>query len=131
MSNEIDFSCIEEYKKKLEEMGRKGSQLENKALTESAEIILDEMKKTTRFEDRSGKLREGLKVDKPKKVKGIKTVKIGVTKEDNSEIFYAKFLEYGTSRGVVARPFMRPAFEKKRKEALKKMENILRGALKV
>ena len=42
---EIDFSCLEKYQKKLEELGRKGTRIETKALEESADIILDEMVK--------------------------------------------------------------------------------------
>lgn len=124
----IDFSCIEDYKKKLEELGRKGARIENKALEESAKPILEEMKKTSSFRDRTGRLRKGLKIDKPKKIKGVKTVKIGITKEDNSEIFYSRFFEYGTSK-MTAKPFMRPALDKKRREAVEKMKEIIRREL--
>jgi HK97 gp10 family phage protein len=132
MSNGIDFSSIEQYKKKLEEMGRKGVRLEDEALTAGAEIILEEMKKTASFKDRTENLRKGLKINKPQKIKGIRTVKIGIQKDDNSEIFYGKFIEYGTSRGkasITAKPFMRPAFENKRGEALKKTREIIRKGL--
>lgn len=95
MSNEIDFTCVEDYKKKLEEMGKKSIKLEDKAITAGAEIILKEMKTTSSFSDRTGKLREGLSISKPSKVKGARVVKIGIQKDDNSEIFYGKFIEYG------------------------------------
>ncbi len=129
MSNEIDFSCILKYQKKLEEMGRRGVKIENEALTAGAEIILKEMKNTSSFSDRTEKLRKGLEISKPQKIQGVKTVKIGIQKDDNSSIFYGKFIEYGTSRGIVAKPFMRPAFENKRKEALEKTKEVIRKGI--
>ena len=79
---------------------------------------------------RTGKARSHLKLSKPKKLKGVKTIKIGVNKEDNSEAFYLKFYEYGTSRGQIARPFMRPAFENKRKEGISKMAEVIRREMR-
>ena len=64
MSNEIDFSCIDNLSKKIKELGKKGAKIENEALLKGAEVILKEMKKTTAFDDRTRKLRQGLKIDK-------------------------------------------------------------------
>ncbi len=36
---------------------------------------------------------------------------MGVDKGDNSEIFYGKFIEFGTSKRA-AHPFLQPAYEK-------------------
>lgn len=133
MSNEIDFSCIDNLSKKIKELGNKGSKIENEALLKGAEVILKEMKKTTAFDDRTKKLRQGLKIDKVRTQKGVKSVKIGIQKDDNSDIFYGKFIEYGTtngSRSIVAKPFMRPAFENKKEEAKAVTVNVMKGALK-
>ena len=43
MSNGLDFSCIDDYRRKLEELGRKGANIEKKALEEGSEPILNEM----------------------------------------------------------------------------------------
>ena len=99
MSNGIDFSCMDKLSAKLKEMGRKGSRIESEALKKGAEVILEEMKRTSAFSDRSGNLRKGLKIDKVRTQKGVKYVKIGIQKDDNSEIFYGKFIEYGTVNG--------------------------------
>jgi len=125
----IDFSSIDSIEKKLKEMGNKGKKLKDIALNEGAQIILNEMEKTRSFKDRSGKLRKGLKLSKATNFKGARVIKIGVQKSDNSKIFYAKMLEWGTSK-MSARPFMRPAYEKKRKEALEKTKSVLRQSLK-
>lgn len=143
---EIDFSSLEAYQKKLEELGRKGTRIETKALEESADIILDEM--VDRCPERSHEAIKHLKKDKIRKIKGIRTIKIGVNKADNDEAYYLKFYEYGTTAhtytaggyfkgatikhpGQIARPFMRPAFEKKKKEALNKTMEIIREELKL
>lgn len=127
MNNELDFSCIDDYRRKLEELGRKGTNIEKKALEEGSEPILKEM--IDNCPVRTGKAKKHLKKSKPKKEKGIVTIKIGVNKEDNSEAFYLKFSEWGTSRQI-ARPFMRPAFERKKEEGLEITKKVIREELR-
>lgn len=126
MSVDLDFSDIDKLQKKLDEMGRKGSILENKALLAGAEVINKEVVKNA--PERTGHAKKYLKVSKVSKEKGIKVVKVGISKGDNSEAFYLKFHEYGTSK-MAARPFMRPAFERKRKEALEKTYEVIKEGL--
>ena len=129
MSNfDLDFSCIEEFQKKVEKLGKKVSKIEDKALEAGAEPILKEM--IEKCPVRTGKARSHLKLSKPKKLKGVKTIKIGVNKEDNSEAFYLKFYEWGTSRGQIARPLMRPSFEDKKVEALKATTRVMKEGIK-
>ena len=124
----FDFSCIDKLQDELREMGRKGINIEKKALEEGAEPILNEIIKNCPV--RTGKAKKHLKISKPKKEKGRLVVKIGVNKEDNSEAFYLKFYEWGTSRGQVAIPFMRPAFENKKKEALEITKKVIMEELR-
>lgn len=126
MSVEVDFSDIEKLQKRLEDIGRKGSIIENEALITGAELINKEIIKNA--PEKTGRAKKYLKVSKVKKEKGIKVVKVGISKEDNSQAFYLKFHEYGTSK-MPARPFMRPAFERKRKEALEKTYEVIRKGL--
>ena len=107
-------------------MGRKGSILENKALLAGAEVINKEIVKNA--PERTGHAKKFLKISKVSKEKGMKVVKVGISKGDNSEAFYLKFHEYGTSK-MVARPFMRPAFERKRKEALEATHKVIKEGL--
>ena len=130
MSTGIDYSSLENFQRKLEDMGRKGSKIENKALIEGAEIINKEIIKNAPVRKVKSKgSKNYLKVSKVTKEKGSKVVKIGVSKADNSEAFYLKFYEYGTSRGQIARPFMRPAFERKRKQAAEATKEVIRKEL--
>lgn len=126
MSVDLDFSDIDKLQKRLDEMGRKGSILENKALIAGAEIINNEI--VNNAPERTGKAKSLLKVSKVNKEKGIKVVKVGITKEDNSEAFYLKFHEYGTSK-MPARPFMRPAFENRKGEAFEVTHKIIKEGL--
>ncbi len=126
MSVDLDFSDLDKLQKRLDEMGRKGSILENKALLAGAEVINKEVVKNA--PERTGHAKKYLKVSKVSKEKGIKVVKIGISKGDNSEAFYLKFHEYGTSK-MAARPFMRPAFERKRKEALEATHKVIKEGL--
>lgn len=126
MSVDLDFSDIEKFQKRLDEMGRKGAILENKALLAGAEVINKEIVKNA--PERTGHAKKFLKISKVSKEKGIKVVKVGISKGDNSEAFYLKFHEYGTSK-MVARPFMRPAFERKRKEALEATHKVIKEGL--
>ena len=126
MSVNLDFSDLDKLQKRLDEMGRKGSTLENKALLAGAEVINKEVVKNA--PERTGHAKKYLKVSKVSKEKGIKVVKVGISKGDNSEAFYLKFHEYGTSK-MAARPFMRPAFERKRKEALEKTYEVIKEGL--
>ena len=73
-----------------------------------------------------------MSISKPSKEKGKKIVKIGINKDDNSEIFYGKFIEYGTTNGtrsISAKPFMRPALENKKNEAIEIAKSEIRTAL--
>jgi HK97 gp10 family phage protein len=117
---------------RLDEMGRKGTKIADNAIMKGATVILDEMKKTSSFSDRTGNLRKKLSISKPVTDNGRKIVKIGINKSDNSEIFYGKFIEYGTTnRGktITAKPYMRPALENKRKEALEIAKNEMKKEL--
>nr|WP_207728666.1 HK97-gp10 family putative phage morphogenesis protein [Clostridium botulinum] len=113
---------------KIEDMGKAGTRIENKALKKAGEVILEEAKITSVFKDRSGDLREGLKVSGVRKKGGNKFVLVGIQKGDNSKIFYGKFLEFGTSK-MKARPFMGPAYESKKEEAKEVIKNELRKGL--
>ena len=125
---EIEVSCIDKLQKKVSEMGKKSNKLTNKALNAGADIILDEIVK--RCPERTGKAKKHLKKSKVKTKKGEKYINIGVNKEDNSEAFYLKFYEWGTSRGQIARPFMRPSFEDKKDEALKATTRVMKEGIK-
>lgn len=112
--------------RRIEEMGKAGVRVENKALKKAGELIVEEAKNDVNV--KTGKLKEGLKVSGVRKKNGNKFVLAGIQKGDNSKIFYGKFLEFGTSK-MKAQPFMGPAYESKKEEAKEVIKQELRNAL--
>ncbi|EJE7236604.1 HK97 gp10 family phage protein [Clostridium botulinum] len=122
----MELDGMDNLIRKIEDMGKAGTRIENKALKKAGELIVEEAKNNVPF--RKGKLKEGLKVSGVRKKNGNKFVLAGIQKGDNSKIFYGKFLEFGTSK-MRARPFMAPAYESKKEEAKEIIKQELRNAL--
>ncbi|HFL3113379.1 TPA: HK97-gp10 family putative phage morphogenesis protein, partial [Clostridioides difficile] len=95
MSVEITTEGFDAVLSKIESMGKSGDKLLNEAVKAGGNVILQDA--LPRVSKRSGKLKDGLKVSGVKKKGGTKYVLVGITKEDNSKIFYGKFLELGAS----------------------------------
>lgn len=123
----IELSGVDEILNKLQKIGANVSKLENQALRNAAEPVLEDAKANAPV--RTGKLKEGLKISSIKIKEGMKYVLVGVDKSDNSKIFYSKFIEFGTTK-MSARPFLGPAYEKNRREIIEEIKNTLREGLK-
>ncbi|NRY61512.1 HK97-gp10 family putative phage morphogenesis protein [Clostridium beijerinckii] len=126
---DIELTGVDEILNKLQQIGTNISRLENKALKNAAEPVLEDAKVTNAFNDRSGRLRKGLKISNIKNKEGMKYVLVGVDKSDNSKIFYGKFLEFGTSK-ISARPFLQPAYEKNKDNIQQTIAKTLKEGLK-
>ena len=125
---EIKIEGMQALLDKLTELGRKGRKIENQALLKAAQPILDDAASTNVFKDGSGKGRKGLKISRPKSKGDTKYVLIGIEKNDISEIYYMKFLEFGTSK-MPARPFLGPAYIRNRSKAIQILKNEFRKGL--
>jgi phage protein, HK97 gp10 family len=125
----IELTGVDEILNKLQQIGANVGKLENKALKNAAEPVLEDAKATNAFKDRSGKLRKGLKITNVKKKEGIKYILVGVDRGDNSEVFYGKFIEFGTSK-MPASPFLQPAYEKNKNTIQKTIAETLKEGLK-
>lgn len=117
---------MEQLIRKIEDMGKAGARVENEALKKAGEVILNEAKNNA--PQKTGKLKEGLKVSSVRKKNDNKYVLVGIQKGDNSNIFYGKFLEFGTSK-MPAKPFMAPAYESKKEEVKEIIKEELRRGL--
>lgn len=126
---DIELTGVDEILNKLQQIGTNISRLENKALKNAAEPVLEDAKVTNAFNDRSGRLRKGLKISNIKNKEGMKYVLVGVDRSDNSKIFYGKFLEFGTSK-ISARPFLQPAYEKNKDNIQQTIAKTLKEGLK-
>jgi HK97 gp10 family phage protein len=129
MSTDIKFEGMSELIEKLESKNARFNSIENMALKLGAEPILEDTKNTNSFKNRSGNLKKALAVGKIKTKNGVKSIKIGVSRGDNSSAYYGKFIEFGTSK-MPAKPFIEPAFEKHKGEAIEIIKQEIKGALK-
>lgn len=125
----IELTGVDEILNKLQQIGANVGKLENKALKNAAEPVLEDAKATNAFKNRSGKLRKGLKITNVKKKDGMKYILVGVDRGDNSAVFYGKFIEFGTSK-MPARPFLQPAYEKNKDNIKRTIAETLKEGLK-
>lgn len=128
MGVDVEFKGMSELVERVQELGRKGSSLQSKALTEAAQPILDEAVQTSAFKDISGRLRKNLKISRPKTKSNTKYVLVGIDKGDVSEVFYGKFIEFGSSHQP-AHPFLAPAYENNKQEAKEIIKKVLKEGL--
>lgn len=110
-----ELKGMDELMKRIEEMGRKGAIVENKALKEAGQVLAKAMK--SEAPRRTGRLAESIEVSGVRTKKGNKRVEVGPT------VFYARFNEMGTSK-MGANPFMARSFNsnKAKLQALMKAE---------
>ncbi len=137
MSVDIQLSGIDEIINKLNTLGRKAKEVEERALTKGGDVILNQAKNNfdAVAKTRTGNLKQLLSISKAKGVTGRRYVLVGFEKDDDSEIFYAKFIEWGAvphkikikrgkyagriinHPGISSKPFLGPAYESKKEEA--------------
>lgn len=122
----MELEGMDQLIKKIADMGKAGIMVENAALKKAGEVILEEAKNNV--PERTGKLKNGLKVSGVKSKNGRKYVLVGIQKSDNSEIFYGKFFEFGTSK-MKAKPFMAPAYESKKRAVTEIIKEEIRRGL--
>lgn len=126
MSDEFSVDGLDSLLRKLQNMGKEGSIVEDNALIKSVEPILDDIKNTTLYKDKSGNLRKSAKISKVKKVKGNKTVWVGdVDKKAN----YGWYVEWGDSK-TKPRPFMKQAYDKNKDSVYKNLKEAIENNLK-
>lgn len=100
--------------KRLTEMDKKGNAIANTALRTAAGPVMNDM--VERAPKRRGRGKEAIKVGRISTLKGGKVISIGIHKAERDDGLHMYYQEYGTSRHP-AHPFIRPAFESKKKEA--------------
>jgi len=131
MSNgsELTLSGVDDLIAMLNAMNANTNKLVNAALKAAAVPVLEDAKATSAFADRSGKLRRMLSTSGVRTKDGVKYILIGVDKGDISEIFYAKFIEFGTSR-MSAKPFLDPAYQNNKYTVLRILKEKLKEGLR-
>jgi len=123
---EMEVQGMQQLMDKIQELGKQGKKIENKALLKAAEPILADA--ISNAPERTGRGKAGLKISRPKKKGDSKIVLIGIEKGDMSEIFYMKFHEFGTSR-MPAKPYLGPAYERNKSKAIDIIKTEVRRGL--
>lgn len=125
MSTEFEVEGLDVIYRKLENMGKEGFLIEGEALVESVQPMLEDMKNTNEFKDRTGKLRKSLKISRPKKAKYGLVVWIG---DVDKRTPYSWYVEYGDSKRK-PRPFMMTAYSRYQPYVYKKLKEAIEKRL--
>lgn len=125
VSNKVDIELkgIDELTKRLEEMGRAGARIENKALKEGGKLLAEEMKKEVPVD--TGELQRDIEVSNIRSRKGVKRVDVG---PGEKTAWRAKFVELGTSK-MTADPFMSRSYEANKNKIQAAIKNEIRKGL--
>lgn len=141
MGASLEVDGLELIQKRINELGKKGQRIENKALREGAEIVRAKVSEQAPRSNKPRKATSGtqswrtgehaadhITASRIKKVNGSKVIEVGISRSDNSHYFYLKFHEYGTVK-MPPRPFMRRSLRMSRDNARAIMRNVYKKEL--
>jgi len=95
----IELEGMAELIDKVNKLGSKGEVIKKNALDKAAELVKNSMeRKAPRSEETKKHMADNIEVSEIEKKNGVDFIKIGPNKGDNSEFFYSKFTEWGTSK---------------------------------
>ena len=131
MASEIKIEGIPELLTAIRvKLGKAAERVENRGLRMAGEVIAEEMRSRVNVSNKSGPdythIRDDIKVSGVRRKEGDKHVLVGPGKETG---WRARFLEFGTVK-MAARPFIYPAFEAKKDEAMAVMAEEFRKGLR-
>lgn len=94
----IELEGMQEVIDRVNKLGAKGEIIKKKALDKAGNLVRVSMEKKAPRSSLSKKhMADNIKVSDIEKENGMDFVEIGPNKGDNSEFFYSKFSEWGTS----------------------------------
>ncbi|MEW8994399.1 HK97-gp10 family putative phage morphogenesis protein [Clostridium sp.] len=95
----FELEGIEELIDKVNKLGEKGEVIKKKALDKAGELVKSTMEtRAPKSEEIKRHMAENIQVSEIQKENGVDFIKVGPNKGDNSEFFYSKFTEWGTSK---------------------------------
>lgn len=84
---------------KVNKLKNRGDVIKKKALDKAGELVKNSMEKNAPKSDLAKRhIADNIMVSEIEKENGVDYIKIGPNKGDNSEFFYSKFTEWGTSK---------------------------------
>jgi len=94
----IDLEGMQELIDRVNKLGVRGNIIKKKALDKAGELVKQSMENNAPVSNLNKKhMADNIKVSDIEKENGVDFVEIGPNKGDNSEFFYSKFSEWGTS----------------------------------
>ncbi|WP_163195274.1 HK97-gp10 family putative phage morphogenesis protein [Clostridium thermarum] len=94
----IELEGMQELIDRVNKLGAKGEIIKKKTLDKAGNLVKGSMEKNAPRSSLSKKhMADNIKVSDIEKENGVDFVEIGPNKGDNSEFFYSKFSEWGTS----------------------------------
>lgn len=112
----------QELESALNQLGARAEAVLEEAVLAGAEVIRDEA--SNRAPRRTGRLAKNIVAEVVEKSATGVAVKVGPSKE----VFYGRFVEFGTSK-MRSQPFLYPTLEAKKAEAQAAIREIIRRAL--
>lgn len=95
----LELEGVEELIDKVNKLGEKGEVIKKKALDKARELVKATMEtRAPKSEETKRHMAENIQVSEIQKENGVDFIKVGPNKGDNSEFFYSKFTEWGTSK---------------------------------
>lgn len=95
----IDLDGMQELIAKVNKLGSRGDKIKQDALTKAAGLVKKSMEeKAPKSQLQKKHMANNIQISEIDTVDGIDFIQIGPNKGDNSEFFYSKFTEWGTSK---------------------------------
>ena len=95
----IELEGMQELIDKVNKLGSRGTQIKKNALEKSAAMVKGSMEeKAPRSDSNKKHMADNIQVSEIETANGVDFIQIGPNKGDNSEFFYSKFTEWGTSK---------------------------------
>ena len=95
----IELEGMQELIDRVNKLGTKGEVIKKITLMKAGTLVKNSMeKKATRSILNKKHMADNIKMSDIEKENGVDYIKIGPNKGDNSEFFYSKFTEWGTSK---------------------------------
>ncbi len=95
----LELEGMEELIDKVNKLGEKGEVIKKKALDKAGKLVKASMEtRAPKSEETKRHMAENIQVSEIQKDNGVDFIKVGPNKGDNSEFFYSKFTEWGTSK---------------------------------
>lgn len=94
----IELEGMQEIIDKVNKLGAKGDIIKKKVLNKAGNLVKNSMEKKAPVSKLNKKhMADNIKISDIEKENGVDFIEIGPNKGDNSEFFYSKFSEWGTS----------------------------------